>query len=198
LNEISLQKKQLRREAGERRLICHAADAADGGKAGLAAAGHFMAAVVNGAAPEMVAAYWAVRDELATQPLLARLNDSAVATCLPVVAQAAAPLVFRRWRPGAPMVNGVHDIPIPDEEAPEAVPVVLVVPMLAFDAVGYRLGYGGGYYDRTLQALRSSGGEVLAVGFAYEEQEIDDVPHDHLDQPLDWVVTERGARKVQG
>ena len=176
---------------------------ADGGKAGLAAAGHFMAAVVNGAAPEMVAAYWAVRDELATQPLLACLNDSAVATCLPVVAQTAAPLVFRQWRPGAPMINGVHDIPVPDESAAEAVPAVLVVPMLAFDAAGYRLGYGGGYYDRTLQALRGKGGEggeggeVLAVGFAYEEQEMDDVPHDHLDQPLDWVVTERGARKVQ-
>jgi 5-formyltetrahydrofolate cyclo-ligase len=193
LSDISQAKKRLRREAGDRRLARHAAD---DGSAAVAAVGHFMT-VVETAAPEVVSAYWSVQDELATQPLLQRLHDASISLCLPVVARPASPLVFRRWRPGDPMVSGVHNIPVPGDGAPEAVPSVLVVPLLAYDGAGYRLGYGGGYYDRTLAALRDKGNNVLAIGYAYEAQKVEAVPHDHLDQPLDWVVTEQGAWKVE-
>jgi 5-formyltetrahydrofolate cyclo-ligase len=81
----------------------------------------------------------------------------------------------------------------PPPEAPEVVPSLLIVPLLAFDRAGYRLGYGGGFYDRTLQKLRGAGGDVLAVGVALSAQEVPAVPRDDTDQPLDWIVTEREA-----
>ena len=74
-------------------------------------------------------------------------------------------------------------------------PSVLIVPLLAFDRSGHRLGYGGGYYDRTLAALRASGGPVNAVGYGFAAQEVAAVPHDASDQRLDWIVTEREARR---
>jgi 5-formyltetrahydrofolate cyclo-ligase len=85
-------------------------------------------------------------------------------------------------------------IPVPGEEVPELVPDLLLVPLLAFDGDGYRLGYGGGYYDRTLAALRvRNGRESVAVGVAYAAQQCDHVPRHDEDQPLDLVVTENGA-----
>ena len=83
--------------------------------------------------------------------------------------------------------------PMPD--APEMEPDLLIVPMLAFDRSGFRLGYGGGFYDRTLERLRSMK-PVTAVGVAFAGQEVAYVPHDDLDQPLDWIVTEREAIRI--
>jgi 5-formyltetrahydrofolate cyclo-ligase len=88
------------------------------------------------------------------------------------------------------MVPGVHDIPVPPDNADVVVPQVLVVPLLAFDRQGYRLGYGGGFYDRTLEALRGLGGAVTAIGFAFAGQEVESVPRESFDQPLDIIVTE--------
>ena len=78
----------------------------------------------------------------------------------------------------------------PDDQAPIVSPAIIVAPLLAFTRAGGRLGYGGGYYDRTLADLRKAG-EVLAVGYAYGAQEVDALPLSPLDQPLDWIVTER-------
>jgi 5-formyltetrahydrofolate cyclo-ligase len=100
-------------------------------------------------------------------------------------------LRFREWTPGARMVEGAFKALIPEEGA-WVEPEVLIVPMLAFDARGYRLGYGGGFYDRTLEGLRAKG-PVLAVGFAFSAQQVATVPTERTDQRLDAMVTEKGV-----
>ena len=111
---------------------------------------------------------------------------------VPVIMAAATPLKFREWTPGVAMVAGDFGALIPTEGA-WVTPQVVIVPLLAFDARGFRLGYGGGFYDRTLQVLRAKG-PVLAIGFAFEAQEVDEVPTDEFDQKLDMAVTEKGPR----
>jgi 5-formyltetrahydrofolate cyclo-ligase len=142
-----------------------------------------------------VSGYWPVADELDVRPLLTRLHGLDHAIGLPVVAARGEPLRFRRWEPGAPMVAAAYGILVPDETAPEIVPRLVLVPMLAFDRGGWRLGYGGGFYDRTLAVLRQAG-PVLAAGVAFAAQEVAAVPRDPLDQRLDWIVTEREAIRV--
>jgi len=114
--------------------------------------------------------------------------------CLPVTT-GYAPLVFRGWRPGAAMISDSFGVEVPEDET-EVVPQVLVVPMLAFDERGHRLGYGAGHYDRTLEKLRPLG-PVMAVGFAYEAQLADTLPIEPTDQPLDAIVTEAGIRRFK-
>ncbi len=110
---------------------------------------------------------------------------------VPVILEKAAPLRFREWSPGCRLVEGAFRAMIPEEGA-WIEPEVMIVPMLAYDARGYRLGYGGGFYDRTLELLRARG-PVLAVGFAFAAQEMPEVPVDGFDQRLDAVVTEKGV-----
>lgn len=139
----------------------------------------------------IVSAFHPVRSEIDTRPLLHRLANEGWITCLPVVVGEGLPLKFRTWLHGDEMVMGVMSIHIPHERAVEVEPDVLIVPMLAFDRKGYRLGYGGGFYDRTLDKLRAKK-KVIAIGAAYAAQEVDHVPHADHDQPLDYVMTERG------
>ena len=164
------------------------------GAAGDRAAAEFLASI-DPAPGTAVSGYWPVGDELDCRPLLHRLVAAGCIVGLPVVVARRAPLAFRAWTPGAVMVPGVLAIPVPADDARPVVPSVLVVPLLAFDQSGHRLGYGGGYYDRTLAALRAGGG-ALAVGFAFAAQEVAAVPHDDTDQRLDWVVTETQARRI--
>lgn len=111
---------------------------------------------------------------------------------VPVIIGPGQALKFRQWTPEAAMIAGDFGALIPAEGA-WVEPAVLIVPLLAFDAQGYRLGYGGGFYDRTLQALRAKG-PVLAVGFAFAAQEVAQVPIEATDQPLNAVMTEAGLR----
>lgn len=141
----------------------------------------------------VVSGYHPFGSEIDCLPLLEALAEAGHATCLPVVVEKGAPLVFRRWRPGDATVAGVHGIPVPPESAEVVAPDLLIVPLLAFDMRGYRLGYGGGFYDRTLASLRAER-EVTAVGFAFAGQEVEEVPEGPQDQPLDWIITEGGAR----
>ena len=159
--------------------------------AGVHAAKNFMSAIdrPKGA---VVSLYLPMRDERDTEPLAAALIEEGVTVALPVVARKKSPLVFRAYLPGDDLVPGSYGELVPADTAPEAVPDILVVPLLAFTRDGGRLGYGGGYYDRTLEALRQSGSPV-AVGYGYGAQEVDALPLSPLDQPLDWIVTERGA-----
>jgi 5-formyltetrahydrofolate cyclo-ligase len=112
---------------------------------------------------------------------------------VPVIMGKGLPLRFREWAPGCAMVAGEFGAEIPAEGA-WLEPEVLIVPLLAFDARGFRLGYGGGFYDRTLAGLRDRH-KVLAVGFAFAAQEVAHVPVDGFDQRLDLVVTEKGVRR---
>lgn len=136
---------------------------------------------------QVLAGYMPMRTEIDPLPAMAAHQGP---VCVPVIEAPATPLRFRRWSPEARMVEGAFGALIP--EAGEWLePDVLIVPLLAFDARGFRLGYGGGFYDRTLEALRARR-PILAVGFAFAAQEIAEVPLDPTDQPLDAIVTENG------
>jgi 5-formyltetrahydrofolate cyclo-ligase len=147
------------------------------------------------AADAVVSAYWPMGEELDVRPLLDALHARGRICALPVVARRRSPLIFRRWRPGDRLEAGVLGIRTPTADAPSLEPDVLIVPLLAFDARGYRLGYGGGYYDRSLAALRAAK-KILAVGVAFAVQEMPNVPHGPGDERLDWIVTELAARRI--
>ena len=111
--------------------------------------------------------------------------------CVPVIIGKGQPLRFREWTPGCAMIAGEFGALIPAEGA-WIEPELLIVPLLAFDARGFRLGYGGGFYDRTLQALRDKR-PTMAIGFAFAMQQVAEVPIDQNDQRLDVIITEQGA-----
>ena len=143
-----------------------------------------------GTAPGIVSGFIPYKSEITPIPMLERLNREGWLTCLPIVIAMEEPLVFRAWAPGQPLVPGAWDIPVPLEAAAEVEPDVLLVPMLAFDRKGFRLGYGGGFYDRTLEKLRALK-KVVAIGVAYHAQMVDEVPLGLYDAPLDYVMTEQ-------
>ncbi len=108
------------------------------------------------------------------------------------VAEAGKPLRFHRWRPGEPLIPGAFGAREPHGGGPGLSPQVLIVPLVAFDAGGWRLGRGGGFYDRTIAELRAAG-PVLTAGIAFSAQRVPQVPREAHDQRLDWIVTEEGA-----
>jgi 5-formyltetrahydrofolate cyclo-ligase len=136
----------------------------------------------------VVSAYLPIRTEIDPRPALAALHERGRRLCLPVVEGPGRPLRFRAWAPGDPLSPGVFGAPVPAEGewiAPEA----LIVPLAAFDSLGYRLGYGGGFYDRTLAALPGA----RALGFAYAHQlSPEPLPREATDVPLAAVATEEG------
>lgn len=145
----------------------------------------------------VVSAYRAIGTELDPAALLARLAADGFGTCLPVLQGRGRPLLFRAWRPGDLLAAGTWGIEQPIAAASPVEPDVLLIPLLAFDARGGRLGYGGGFYDRTLSRLRALK-PVVAVGLAFDEQEVGEVPAGPCDQRLDWVLTPRGPRRCVG
>lgn len=192
---VAAAKKAAREEAVLRRAEAHADLARRFGPeyAGRELARNFFAAMepVPGAP---VSAFWPVKEEIDVRPLMSALHARGHACGLPVIVAKRAPLVFRRWDPARPLVEGRWGIPTPPEDAEEVIPELVLVPLLAFDAGGNRLGYGAGFYDRTLALLRSRPGHrALAVGVAYAAQQVARVPCDATDEKLDWVVTETDA-----
>lgn len=157
--------------------------------AGQGQAAELLADVLAGHAGKALAGYMPMRTEIDPLPAMAA-HDGPVG--VPVIIGKGQPLRFREWSPGCAMVAGEFGALIPAEGA-WIEPEVLIVPLLAFDARSYRLGYGGGFYDRTLEALRAKGPR-LAIGFAFAAQEVAEVPIDATDQRLDMVVTELGVR----
>ena len=144
----------------------------------------------------VVALYHPIKDELDTKPLASELLGRGYLIALPVVVKKQAPLIFRKFRHGDPLEEGAYGVPVPTEAAAEVLPDIIVAPLLGFDRAGGRLGYGGGFYDRTLEQLRSQKA-LLAVGYAYGAQEVDAVPLSRQDQRLDWIVSERGAIRTR-
>jgi 5-formyltetrahydrofolate cyclo-ligase len=140
----------------------------------------------------IVAGYAPFRDEADPFPLLRFLAASGWTCALPAVVDTDEGLIFRAWHPGDPLAAGRYGIPAPDETAASVRPDVVLVPLLAYDGAGRRLGYGAGYYDRALASLRRTG-HVLAVGIAYHGQRVAMVPAQDHDQRLDMIVTEQGA-----
>lgn len=139
---------------------------------------------------QTLAGYMPMRTEIDPVPAMTA-HDGPVG--VPVIMGKGQPLRFREWSPGAEMVQGEFGALIPAEGA-WLEPDVLIVPLVGFDARGYRLGYGGGFYDRTLEGLRQRH-PTVAIGFAFSAQELPEVPIEPTDQRLDMIVTETGLRR---
>lgn len=165
----------LRAEASQAAAACYFADASP--KAG-----------------DMVAAYWPIRDELDIKPVLTRLMDDGQPVCMPVVVGPGLPLEMRLWEQGAALYPAGFGTLAPDDLAPVVEPDVMLMPLLGFDRHGTRLGYGGGYYDRTLARLSK---KPRLIGFAFALQEFDQIPRQAHDVPLDAVVTEKGVTQFR-
>ena len=140
-----------------------------------------------------IAGYLPIRSEASPLRAMARAVAQNQPVCVPVVIGDGQPLMFRSWKPGSALKKGAFGVMVPSEGAWIS-PTVIICPLLAFDRFGYRLGYGGGFYDRTLANRIDN---CLAVGLAFDEQECDRVPTGVYDEKLDAVVTESGIREFR-
>lgn len=151
---------------------------------------HFLSYFKNLDPRLVIAGTSSLPHELSPMPLMEALQKRGHALCLPVTGVRATPLLFRAYKIGDALNPNVWNIGVPKETEAVLVPDVLLCPMVAFDRSGARLGYGGGYYDATLQSLRAQK-NILAIGLAYAAQEVAIVPTGHHDQKLDAVITEK-------
>lgn len=144
----------------------------------------------------IVSGFAAIRDEIDPSGLMLWLHEEGYNLALPVMIGKKQPLLMRAWAPGDAMASAAWGIAEPLDDKPTVEPDVVLVPLLAFDMRGNRLGYGGGFYDRTLANLRRKK-PVIAVGLAYDELKVDEVPTESYDQRLDWVLTPSGPQPCQ-
>lgn len=142
----------------------------------------------------IVSGFWPTRDEIDIRPLMVQLSKEGFACALPVVDQKQEPLKFRQWELGQPLKEDELGLHQPREDAALVSPQILIVPLLAFDQDGYRLGWGGGFYDRTLTNLRAEG-QVTAIGVGFSLQQVNKLPRSRHDQRLDYMVTDKGSIK---
>jgi len=183
-NTIDSHKTELRRAAIARRDALPAAERA--AAAAAIAARPLPIAVADGA---VVSGFSPLKSEINPVPLMRAFAAAGARLALPVVAGKGRPLTMRAWSFGDPLDAGVWGIREPKPEAPEVFPDILIVPLLAFDRTGHRIGYGAGYYDMTIARLRGLK-SVIAIGIAYAAQEVDQVPATPRDAALELVLTE--------
>ena len=143
------------------------------------------------ARPGIIGVYWPFRAEFDPRPLIHWAVAAGRGLALPVVVDKKGPLEYRAWRPGEPLVDGVWNIPVPENRA-VVTPRVVLAPLVGFDRASYRLGYGGGYFDRTLAALSP---RPLAIGVGFEFQQLATIHPQSFDVPMDLIVTETGTRR---
>jgi len=184
---ITLDKAALRAQALARRAEAAGSGAAAAFAQRLAAAGLDLARQLRS---NVVSVFFPLPSEPPVLPLLDGLAEAGFKTALPVTGRRGTALVFRLWRPGEPTVKGKMAIQEPLADAPEAAPDLLFVPLAAFDRAGRRIGYGAGFYDRTLRQLRAIK-QICAAGVAYAVQEFPELPNEPHDESLDYVLTER-------
>ena len=141
-----------------------------------------------------VSVFWTFGDEIDTLPLLNALDALGATVCLPRLRGKDHPLAFHPWRPGDTLIPHRFGPLEPSADLPELLPQILLVPLLGFDGLGFRLGYGGGFYDRTLHLLRTEAPEPLAIGLAFACQEVPALPREPFDEHVAMVVTENGPR----
>ena len=144
------------------------------------------------AVPAVVSGFWPIKEEIDIRPLMMEFFNQSCQLALPVVQGKGKPLLFRAWRPGDPLEAGVFGTLQPSAKREVMEPDALIVPMLACDREGWRLGYGGGFYDRTLAGLRAKKA-ITAVGVGFDDQLVPEVPHGPSDQRLDWLLTDKRA-----
>lgn len=186
--EFEYQRAALRDKARMQRAHMSARGRDDAAKK---AAGIFLETVSYNAS-DIIALYWPIREEIDCKPLLLALMDAGQTVCLPVVMGDNMPLLFRIWEPDAPLFESGFGTLAPGNLAPEAAPDIVVIPLLGFDGNGTRLGYGRGYYDRTIAAASK---KPRLVGYAFAIQELTEIPRAAHDVPLDFMVTEAGVRR---
>jgi len=145
----------------------------------------------------IVSGFMPLKSEINPLPLLQKLAEAGARLALPAIAGRGMPLIMRAWEFGAPLDRGQWGIREPKPDAPEVEPDILLVPLLAFDRAGYRLGYGAGYYDMTIHRLRALK-PVTAVGIAFAAQEVPKIPTTPRDERLDLVLTEREVIDLRG
>ena len=148
-------------------------------------------------ADTIVSAYAPMRSEFDPYPLMRRLADAGASLALPVVQARGQPLAIRAYAFGDDLNSGIWGIREPKPEAPEVFPDIMLVPLTAFDRKGHRIGYGAGYYDRTIVRVRANK-PMIAIGLAFATQEIERVPATVFDAPLDLVLTEREVIDFRG
>jgi len=146
-------------------------------------------AIAGAILPNVVAAYRAIRSEVDPEAIIAWAARHRIASALPAT-DSGATLVFRRYRPGDPLVPAGFGTLAPEAKAEEVDPDLVIVPLVAFDRAGTRLGYGRGFYDRGIHRLRARGGKPLTVGLAFAVQEVAAIPAEGHDVRMDWIVTE--------
>jgi 5-formyltetrahydrofolate cyclo-ligase len=189
---VSIQKAELRTTAQTRR------DAllADGRKAAAEAiaARTFPLALTQGT---IISGFMPLKSEINPLPLLQKLAEAGARLALPAIAGRGKPLIMRAWEFGAPLDRGQWGIREPKPDALEVEPDILLVPLLAFDRAGHRIGYGAGYYDVTIHRLRALK-PVTAVGIAFAAQEVPKIPTTPRDERLDLVLTEREVIDLRG
>jgi 5-formyltetrahydrofolate cyclo-ligase len=192
VDSISNQKVKLRAAAQS----CRDALPADARKtaAETIAARKFPLAVAPSA---IISGFMPLKSEINPLPLLQKLSQAGARLALPAIAGRGKPLIMRAWEFGAPLDRGQWGIREPKPDAPEMEPDILLVPLLAFDRAGYRLGYGAGYYDMTIHRLRALK-PVTAVGIAFAAQEVPKIPTTPRDERLDLVLTEREVIDLRG
>lgn len=137
----------------------------------------------------VVAFYWPIKDEPDLRPLMVEMQASGRSIALPLVETRAAPLVFRLWTPETRMERGHWNIPVPPRDAPEVMPDVVLAPLMGWDSEGYRLGYGGGYFDRTLAAFSP---RPFSIGVGLAAAKLPTIYPQPYDIPMDVILTERG------
>ena len=184
MDAVLEQKAELRREGLARRDALPAEIRKAAAEA--IAARPFPLAIASGM---ILSGFMPLKSEINPLPLMCKLVDDGARLALPVVAGRGQPLIMRSWQWGEPLVPGVWGISEPPPTAPELQPDILLVPLLAFDRNGHRIGYGAGYYDLTIAQLRAKK-PIAAVGIAFAAQEIESVPRTAFDARLDLVLTE--------
>lgn len=138
---------------------------------------------------KVVAGYRPIRSEIDPTPTMTALCEAGVRVAVPVIEAKDSPLLFHEWTPDCEMIEGAFGAEVP-ANAVKLFPVILITPLVGWDRQGWRLGYGGGFYDRSLEQLRSHR-PVTAIGFAYAEQELGEAPRERTDQRLDAIVTDK-------
>lgn len=192
LPDLAQQKQAFRDTARQRR--AEAARAAGADAAGRLAA--HLTAIIEALPAGVVSAYLPIADEIDPGAALDHAAGLGWTRALPVVMARAEPLRFRAWQPGDALEDGPLRTRHPAAGAAEVRPDLLLVPMLAFDASGQRMGWGGGFYDRTLAALRAEK-QILAIGIGFAGQQVDKVPSGPHDAPLDAVATDAGVTRFK-
>ncbi len=179
--------KAWRREARRKLLAARAGNDDGGARGSLAPADRTAGATLEGpAAP--ISFYWPIKAEPDLKPLMRELDEAGIDVCLPVCIQRGEPLAFRRWTKGAKMERGFWDIPVPADPT-EVQPRTLIAPIVGYDGAGYRLGYGGGFFDRTLAKF---GGAAEAIGIGFSLFRLDTIHPQPHDMRMARIVTEAG------